>query len=80
MAMKQLFTFFGVALTFLVAGQNLVKNGNFELYNVCPTGFMEIENCQFITQPTLGTSDFFHSCAEGTPVGILSNGAGSQSP
>lgn len=76
--MKQFFTFLWGILPLMLTGQNLVKNGSFELYNQCPVGFMEIENCQFITQPTLGTSDFFHTCAAGTPAWVPNNGGGGQ--
>lgn len=52
------------------AQQNLVYNGDFEMYSSCPTqtsyqGLLEINKCLGWSAPTLGTSDYFNSCANG---------------
>lgn len=45
-------------------------NGDFELYDTCPTqasypSLLEIKKCKGWYPPTLGTSDYFNSCANG---------------
>lgn len=67
--------------------QNLVYNGDFEIYDTCPSGFSnhaqssyEIEKCLGWTAPTYGTSDFFHTCAVGTNVWIPTSATGYQYP
>ncbi|HRP61224.1 MAG TPA: gliding motility-associated C-terminal domain-containing protein [Vicingus sp.] len=61
--------------------QNLVYNGDFEIYDTCPNnwstpGDLQIENCTGWTAPTkLGTSDYFNVCnnsINGT-VGVPNN-------
>jgi OOP family OmpA-OmpF porin len=52
-------------LNSLVFGQNLVPNGSFEESNWCPSyadGFY-VEAAKYWSNPTLGTSDYFHSCS-----------------
>lgn len=50
------------------AQQNLVYNGDFEIYDTCPVnistpGDLQIEHCLGWTAPTkLGTSDYFNVC------------------
>jgi gliding motility-associated-like protein len=51
---------------------NLVYNGDFEIYDTCPTQasyptLLEINKCKGWYAPTLGTSDFFNSCSNGIP-------------
>lgn len=45
--------------------QNLVINGSFENYTVCPdkTGAL-VNSCEGITAPTRGSTDYFHSCGK----------------
>ncbi len=52
------------------AQQNLVYNGDFEIYDTCPTqasypSLLEINKCKGWYPPTLGTSDYFNACANG---------------
>lgn len=61
------------------AQQNLIYNGDFELYSTCPTSESspwhapnyEITKCLGWRPPTYGTSDYFNTCAVATNVGIL---------
>ena len=57
----------------LTFGQNLVYNGDFEIYDTCPKstsipGDLQIEHCTGWTAPRfLGTSDYFNECNNATP-------------
>jgi gliding motility-associated-like protein len=73
----------------LAFGQNLIYNGDFEIYDDCPEntsgpGNLQIEHCTGWTAPTqLGTSDYFNVCNNSTPfhpVGVPSNAFGYQEP
>lgn len=49
---------------------NLVYNGDFEIYDTCPTqasypALLEINKCKGWYTPSLGTSDYFNTCANG---------------
>lgn len=46
--------------------QNLIYNGDFEIYDTCPNNYSEIQNCNGWYAPTLGTSDYFNACSQGT--------------
>lgn len=72
-----------------VNAQNLVFNGDFEIYDTCPTnistpGDLQIEHCTGWTAPTkLGTSDYFNVCNNATPfqqAGVPQNFFGYQQP
>ncbi|MBE7442110.1 MAG: gliding motility-associated C-terminal domain-containing protein [Flavobacteriales bacterium] len=58
--------------------QNLVFNGDFEIFDTCPIspsgpGNLQIEHCTGWTAPTkLGTSDYFNVC-NGASVGVPNN-------
>jgi len=59
------------------AQTNLIYNGDFELYDTCPTNFSQPLNYQINTclgwySPTYGTSDYFNSCNTGV-VSVPSN-------
>lgn len=61
---------------------NLIYNGDFELYDTCPTnvstpGDYQIEHCLGWKSPTYATSDYFNTCAS-TQVGIPNNALGFQ--
>jgi hypothetical protein len=44
--------------------QNLVPNGDFELYTSCPTAEAQIDSALFWTNPaSYGTPDYFNTCA-----------------
>lgn len=69
------------------AQENLVYNGDFELYSACPNGFSdptqfpkEIEKCIGWKAPTYGTSDYFNVCSSNPSNAIPYNGAGYQLP
>jgi OOP family OmpA-OmpF porin len=72
--------------SFLCAQTNLVYNGNFEIYDSCPTGpsgpwDLQIETCSGWTTASWGTSDYFNSCSNNStyqPVGVPSNAVGYQ--
>jgi gliding motility-associated-like protein len=66
------------------AQQNLVYNGDFEIYDTCPTGYSQpgdpqINHCLGWTMPTYATSDYFNVCNI-IPVGVPSNTLGYQFP
>jgi hypothetical protein len=63
-------------------GQNLVPNPGFEDHTSCPNGISELDLAAPWFQPTLGTSDYFNTCATSfsSQVGVPSNFAGSQTP
>ncbi len=67
----------------LKAQTNYVFNGDFELYDTCPTSEsgpldLQINQCIGWTTPTYSTSDYFNTCAIGTNVDIPSNIVGNQ--
>lgn len=44
--------------------QNLVTNGDFEMFSACPSGYGQIDSASFWMKPTTGgTSDYFNQCA-----------------
>lgn len=60
--------------TYIGAQVNLVYNGDFELYDTCPTGLStptdyQINHCLGWTAPTMGTSDYYNACFP-TPGGV----------
>lgn len=64
--------------------QNLIYNGDFELYDTCPSSMsspsdLQIERCLGWYSPTLGTSDYYNSCAT-SMVSIPNNAVGYQVP
>lgn len=81
-------TFLHIFLLILISttsgiAQNLVFNGDFEIYDTCPIGpsgpgSLQIEHCTGWTAPTkLGTSDYFNVCNTGS-VGVPNNIIGYQ--
>lgn len=68
---------------------NLVYNGDFEIYDTCPSTFSnpwvipyEIEKCLGWTAPTTGTSDYHNTCAgiSLSNIGVPLNSLGFQYP
>ena len=62
--------------------QNLVYNGDFEIFDTCPAnlsqpGDLQIKHCTGWYPPTEGTSDYYNACNSGF-VSVPSNGAGYQ--
>lgn len=71
--------------------QNLIYNGDFELYDSCPKlastpGDYEIERCSGWKSPTYATSDYYNVCNNFEPgpftgvVGVPKNNQGFQYP
>ena len=69
--------------------QNLVYNGDFEIFDTCPVnistpGDLQIEHCTGWTAPKkIGTSDYFNVCNNATPfqqAGVPQNLLGYQQP
>ncbi len=60
-----------------VLSQNLVPNGDFELYSSCPTSASQIDTALFWTVPTSYTStDYYNACASlSTGTGVPVNNA-----
>ncbi len=78
--MKNIFTFLFILFTINVAGQNLVVNPSFELYNPCPTGTSQINNATGWTA-TNYSPEFYHACAtQASQVSIPTNVCGYQYP
>ncbi len=72
---------------FLQAQQNLVVNGDMELYSDCPLSESgpfqnpkEIEKCIGWKAPTYGTSDYFNVCATNPTISVPVNSMGEQMP
>jgi len=77
--------FFPVLILLLVSGpslrgQNLAPNPSFEINTNCPAGINIIMDlpCDPWTPATTGTSDYFHTCAPMSSVGIPENYFGHQ--
>lgn len=58
-----------IILFFLLLGfeltpqTNLVYNGDFEIYDTCPSNIGQVDKCLGWWQPTAATSDYFNSCS-----------------
>jgi hypothetical protein len=82
--LKKLFIFcFFIAAGKFTHGQNLIPNGDFEMYSSCPTSVTQITlatpwmNPSIGGQTSAGTPDYFNSCSGGL-VGIPYNFFGYQ--
>lgn len=67
------------------AQTNYVYNGDFELYNLCPTQGstpwdLQINRCLGWTTPTFATSDYFNICSSGITASVPLNNLGYQAP
>lgn len=63
---------------------NLIYNGDFEIYDTCPTsistpGDYQITRCTGWYNPTLATPDYFNTCAS-WPVSVPNNIMGTRTP
>ncbi len=81
--MKTVLVLFFILNSLLTSAQNLVVNGDFELYDSCPSNYsdpfdIQINRCTNWTAPTYGTSDYFNSCAPNISVSTPYNGLGYQ--
>jgi hypothetical protein len=55
-----------------INAQNILSNGSFEQYTICPTGLSQADRCVGWRQYTNATSDFFHDCNAGyIPVAYI---------
>lgn len=66
-----------------IKGQNLVSNGDFELYSGCPASFSQIDSALGWTAPTSYVStDYFNTCAPvSSLIGVpVNQGTGYQYP
>ena len=77
LAVILLFMFF---TNYIQAQQNLVYNGDFEIYDSCPNTFAEIESCTGWYSPSISTPDYFNACANSTttPVNVPYSAGGFQ--
>lgn len=62
----------------LTAQTNLIYNGDFEMYDTCPTftsspGDDQVRFCLGWKSATYGTSDYYNVCASGSNVGVPFN-------
>ncbi|MBX7206329.1 MAG: gliding motility-associated C-terminal domain-containing protein [Bacteroidia bacterium] len=57
---------------FQVHSQNFVPNPSFEMLNMCPFGYSQIDFALNWDKAYMhsGTSDYFHTCASGSQVGV----------
>lgn len=61
--------------------QNLVLNGDFEIYSSCPVALSMIDSATFWSNATNnGTPDYFHYCGNPLFAGVPQNAIGYQSP
>jgi len=84
-----IFLFFVTFRLYSQSGANLVYNGDFEIYDTCPTNVSivppvldpQIEHCLGWKSAAWGSSDFFNSCQVfPNPVAVPKNTAGYQWP
>jgi hypothetical protein len=74
-----------VSLSLISASaQNLVPNPNFALFDDCPAGFGELNNCKYWYNPTFSNPDYFSTCHDTLSgsshiVGVPINAYGTQS-
>lgn len=74
------FIIISMAVTRGITQQNLIFNGDFEIYDTCPNAMTQITNCVGWYSPTLSTPDYFNSCANNltTPVNVPYSAGGYQ--
>jgi hypothetical protein len=62
----------------LCSGVNLVLNGDFESYGLCPSSTSAMANAAPWFAPTLGSPDYFNACAGTNPPSVPTNFEGVQ--
>ncbi len=68
--LKILIIAYGLLTTAFIGAQvNLVPNQSFETYTACPTGAAQINYSNNWDTPTVGTPDYFNTCAN-IPTGV----------
>ncbi len=60
------------------SAQNLVPNGDFEIYSSCPETMSELQSAEFWLDPTDGTADYFNACDTSDFVSVPLNFSGYQ--
>src|SRR4030095_12118487 len=79
--MKTLVCLLTILVTSRTGAQNLVLNGDFELFYSCPTALSMIDSAQFWSNATInGTPDYFHQCSNPFFAGVPVNQLGYQPP
>ncbi|MBK9639542.1 MAG: T9SS type A sorting domain-containing protein [Bacteroidetes bacterium] len=63
---------------FFCLSQNLIPNGSFEVYSSCPSFYSQIDSALYWFSPTVGTPDYYNSCATNFAVSIPNNYSGYQ--
>ncbi len=66
---KYFFIIIAINLTFYAQGQNLVVNGYFESYTICPNYVSQVDRATGWIQPTDATPDYLNSCL-GVPFSV----------
>lgn len=68
---------FKVLISIPLAGQNLVENGDFEIFDHCPKTYRSMKHfLPYWYSPTKGTPDYFNRCSKGI-ASVPDNFAGS---
>ena len=68
----KLIVLFSFLTTFCVA-QNLIYNGDFEIYIECPNNYSQIDRAERWKMPGGGTSDYFNSCSKSKICSVPKN-------
>ena len=59
------FAIFFFISTIITFSQNIISNGDFEIYDNCPNNFLTTKNfLPFWYSPTLGTPDYYNKCSK----------------
>ena len=61
-----------------LTGQNLIENGDFEMYSTCPFETSQISYAENWFDPTAATSDYFNMCDTTNTVSVPTNFMGYQ--
>ena len=67
---------FLIIITFNICAQNIVYNGDFEIYKKCPDGLSQIEKAIGWYQASDGTSDYFNKCTKSLSISTPKNISG----
>lgn len=67
-----------IAFPRLVSGQNIIPNGNFEIYYPCPLTVAQL-NSTLTGWTSVNSADYYNACSTGPDVGVPVNNAGYQS-
>ena len=65
-------------ISLFASAQNLVTNGDFELYSGCPNNYSQIDSAFYWTSPTAPSTDYYNACDTTNFVGIPINVSGYQ--